>query len=326
MPLLARDDLPAYARLAAAGVPVLPGSAWTAPRLRVGLINAMADGALAATERQLLGLLAAAVPDRGVELLPAALPGPPRGPDARRHLDAHYLPLADLRRQALDALIVTGANEPEPDLDRLPYRDALREALAWAAAEVPTTLYSCLAAHAVLHFRHGRGRRRLPRKRWGVFPHRLERPDHPLLRGVARGFAAPHSRWNDVSAADHAAAGFDVLLADAEDGGVLLAASPDGRSLLVQGHPEYDPISLAKEHKREAASFAAGARADYPEIPTGIADAGGLALLERHRRAVEAAVSRSSEPPPYPEGALGPHLHHDWREPTVRIFANWLGG
>lgn len=321
MPLLARNALPAYARLADAGVPVLPADAWSGPRLRVGLVNAMADAALEATERQLLGLLAAAAPDRGVELIPAELPEIPRGEAARRHLDAHYEPVADLSRRRLDALIVTGANVPDPDLDRLPFRAALVRVLDWARDEVPTTLHSCLASHAVLHFRHGRPRRRLAAKRWGVFPHRVAQPGHPLAHGLADGFVAPHSRWNDTPADDCAAAGYEVILQDAEDGGVLLAASPDRRTLLLQGHPEYDPVSLVKEHARETARFLAGERADWPEPPAGIADAAGLALLAEHRRRALAAPAGA---PPYPEAALLPHLHHRWRGSAVRIVGNWL--
>ena len=324
MPLLAHSPLPAFARLAAAGVPVVAPADWDGPRLRVGLVNTMADGALEATERQFLRLLAAAVPDRGVLLHVAGLPEIPRGAAARRHCDAHHLTLAELRRLPLDALIVTGANIADPDLDRLFYKDALAEVIAFAEGAVPTTLYSCLATHAVLHYRHGKRRRPLSAKRWGLFPHRVTAPDHPLVAGYSPAPVVPHSRWNDVPAADFAAAGLAVLLADARDGGVHLAASPDGRSVFMQGHPEYEPVSLLKEHQREVGRFAAGERADYPEVPTGIAAAAGLARLARHRAAVEAACRDGGPLPAYPEAAVLPHLHDSWFPDTARFFANWL--
>jgi homoserine O-succinyltransferase/O-acetyltransferase len=327
MPLLAHNHLPAFARLAAEGLPVVAPAAWDGPVLRVGLVNTMDDGAIAATERQFLRLLAAAAPDRGIELLPCGLPEVPRGPAARRHCDEHYLDLAALRAARPRALIVTGANVGEPDLDRLHCGASLREVIAWADAEVPRTLYSCLATHAVLHFRHGRRRRALPAKRWGVYPHRLAQPAHPLVAGLADGLVVPHSRWNEVPSDDFAAAGLEVLIVDAHDGGVHLAAGHDGREVFLQGHPEYDPVSLPKEHKREVARFWAGQRDDYPAPPEHICDADGDAMLARHRERVLAARRRGEpELPPYPEPELGPRLRDAWRRDTARFLASWLAG
>lgn len=328
MPLLAHTRLPALTRLAAEGVPVVAPRDWDGPVLRVGLVNTMADRALEATERQYLRLLAAGAADRGIELHPCELTGIPRGAAARRHCGEHYLGLAALRALKPAAVIVTGANVADPDLERLGHREALAEVVAWAAAEVPRAQYSCLATHAVLHFRHGRRRRALPAKRWGVFPHRLAAPGHPLVAGLADGLVVPHSRWNEVTAADFAAAGLDVLVVDAADGGVHLAASRDGREVFLQGHPEYEPVSLLKEHKREVARFAAGERTDYPETPANIVASPGLEVLAGHRDGVLAALRRGagSRLPSYPEDQLRAHLADGWRRDTETFFSAWLSG
>ena len=327
MPLIAHTNLPAFARLAAQGVPVVEPEAWDGPVLRVGLVNTMADGALAATERQFLRLVAAGAPHCGVELHLCELPEIPRAPAARSHLDAHYVDLRALRAARPQALIVSGANIPDPDLDRLVHRDTLAELIAWAEAEVPRTLYSCLATHAVLQFRHGRRRRPLAAKRWGVFGHRLVRPGHPLTAGLRDGLMIPHSRWNDVPAEDFVAAGLEVLVVDAEDGGVHLAASRDLRQVFMQGHPEYDPVSLLKEHKREVDRFASGQRPDYPTTPVNMVEAAGLAILAEHRDEVLAARSGAEAlRPAYPEGKLLRHIADNWRCDTERFFAAWLSG
>jgi homoserine O-succinyltransferase len=326
VPLLAHIPLPAFARLAGEGVPVVAPADWDGPVLRAGLVNTMADGALEATERQFLRLLAAGAPDHGIELHPCELPEIPRGAAARRHCAAHYKSLAGLRAVRPDALVVCGANVPDPDLEHLFYRESLVEVIAWAEAEVPLTLFSCLATHAVLHFRHGKPRRQLAQKRWGVFPHRVAAPRHPLTAGLADGLLVPHSRWNDVPAADFAAAGLEVLVVDADDDGVHLAATPDGRRAFMQGHPEYDPVSLLKEHKREVGRFVAGARADYPEAPVGIVDDAGLAKLDRYRGEVLAARRAGAASPAYPEAALVSCLRDAWRADTERFFAAWLAG
>lgn len=323
MPLIAHSRLPSFARLAREGVDVREPAAWGGPVLRVGLVNTMADGALAATERQFLRLLAAAVPGAGVELHPCGLPEIPRGAEARRHCDAHYLPLGALQRVRPHAVIVCGANVPDPDLARLYYRKALVEVIEWAEAAVPLAMFSCLATHAVLHYRHGKPRRALADKRWGVFAHRVVAPGHPLCAGLPPRLAAPHSRWNDVPAADFVDAGLQVLVVD-DDGGVHLAATPDGRRVFMQGHPEYDPVSLLKEHKREVLRFAAGARADCPAPPCGCLDAAGEQQLAAHAAEVAQAVRTGAPPPPYPEAELLPHLADTWRGPTEQLFAAWL--
>jgi homoserine O-succinyltransferase len=297
---------------------------WHGPVLRAGLVNTMADGALEATERQFLRLLAAGAPGHGIELHPCGLPEIPRGEAARRHCDAHYKSLAELRAVRPDALVVCGANVPDPDLEHLFYRESLAEVIVWAEAEVPLTLFSCLATHAVLHFRHGRPRRQLAAKRWGVFPHRVTAPRHRLTAGLADGLLVPHSRWNDVSAADFAAAGLEVLVVAADDGGVHLAATPDGRRVFMQGHPEYDPVSLLKEHKREVGRFVAGERGDYPEPPLGIVTDAGLAKLDHYRGEVQAAWRDTAALPAYPEAAVARCLHDAWRADTERFFAAWL--
>ncbi len=323
MPLIAHSTLPSFARLAREGVDVREPAAWDGPVLRVGLVNTMADGALAATERQFLRLLAAATPAAGVELHACGRPEIPRGDEARRHCDAHYLTLEALRGVRPHAVIVCGANVPDPDLARLYYREALVEVIEWVEASVPLAMFSCLATHAVLHYRHGKPRRALPDKRWGVFAHRVVAPEHPLCAGLPARLAAPHSRWNDVPAADFAAAGLQVLVVD-DGGGVHLAATPDGRHVFMQGHPEYDPVSLLKEHKREVLRFAAGARADCPAPPHACLDAAGERRLAAHAADVARAVRAGAAAPSYPEDELLPHLADSWRAPTERLFASWL--
>src|SRR5699024_11433194 len=121
--------------------------------------------------------------------------------------------------------------------------------------------------HAVLEFRYGQKRRRLPAKRWGVYSHRVVARSHPLVRGVNTRFDVPHSRFNEISHDQFKAAGLHVL-AESQRGGVHLAVSEDlFRIVFFQGHPEYDSISLLKEYKREVLRFAQKQRDNYPPFP-----------------------------------------------------------
>src|SRR3569832_2918391 len=95
-----------------------------------------------------------------------------------------------------------------------------------------------------MQFRHGQARIMQPRKIWGVVEHRVTDGRHPLVADVNTRFDVPHSRWNDISRAQFEAAGGKVLV-ESEDAGVHMAVSGDGlRTVVFQGHPEYDTVSL----------------------------------------------------------------------------------
>ena len=323
MPLIAAHRLPSHDRLRAEGFDVR-ADAGGARVLRVGLLNMMADAALEATERQLLRLLARGAPDAAVSLHPFTLPEIARGAAGAAHV-RRYPSFAEVRDAGLDALFVTGANVPHPDLNRLPFRDPMLAALDWARDAVPSTLYSCLATHAVLGFRHDEPRRRLERKCWGVFPHRVDTPDHPLVAGLSARPVVPHSRWNDVSREQFERAGLTVLMSCETDGGVHAAVGGDGwREIFWQGHPEYDPESLLKEYKREVGRFAAGELDGHPECPQGIVDGEGADIVDAHRAAVERAVAAAAPPPPFPEAELAPRLGHAWHDDTATMVGNWI--
>ena len=55
-----------------------------------------------------------------------------------------------LKKQGLDALIITGANPAAQHLEDEPFWDGLCEVVAWAKENVTSTLCSCLASHALV--------------------------------------------------------------------------------------------------------------------------------------------------------------------------------
>ena len=321
MPLLQLPDLPSMARVAQEGVRVLPAAAGRP--LRVGLLNMMPDRALAATERQFLRLLDAH-DDRCCAVRLLSIRGVPRGADGAAHLARHYRDCAEAGAGDLDALIVTGANVTRPDLSQEPFWAELAGLLERADRARLPTVCSCLAAHAAARLFHGIERRRLERKRWGVFAHEALAPGHPLLAGVPARFDMPHSRFNDIAAGELAARGVQVLAAGPA-AGVQMAAEPDGRRIYFQGHPEYEAVSLAKEYKREALRFLAGERDGYPPLPERTLDAAAARAAEEFRRRAEAAPRRVRAED-FPEERLARGCGAPWREVARTLYRNWLDG
>lgn len=328
MPLVAHTALPTFERLAREGQHVLaPARAQDQDirPLHVGLLNMMPDAALEATERQFIRLVGSSNPISQFYVHPFTLDAIERGPQARAHIDAHYTTFDAVREMGLDALIVSGANVTEPDLAAEVFWEPLCEVLDWADRAVTSTLCSCLATHAVLLARHGIRRRAMASKRWGVFAHRVVARDHPLVANSNTHLQAPHSRFNEVRREQIEQAGLHVLV-ESEEAGVQLVVSPDGfRTVYLQGHPEYDTVSLLKEYKREVGRFFNGALRTYPPLPVHYADDWCGAVLEEYRQRVVAARDDGLPAPPFPERILLPRLQNTWHDSGESLIGNWIG-
>jgi homoserine O-succinyltransferase/O-acetyltransferase len=328
MPIVAHSDLPTFGELRGRGEDVLTldqALKQDIRELHIGLLNMMPDAALHVTERQFIRLAGRANRIVQVYVHPFTVPGLPRDPSVQAHIDAHYTTFSQLQVDGLDALIVSGANVTNPDLASEAFWDPLQEVIGWAREHVTSTLCSCLATHALLQQAHDIHRRPLQAKRWGVFPHRALRPEHPLLLGTNTRFDVPHSRWNEVTTAQLRAAGVEVLVESVE-GDVHLAVSGDGlRLVYLQGHPEYDTNSLLKEHKRELARYSAGAVDALPPLPERYLPPPAARLANAHVEEVAAARAAGRPAPAYPEDALVPWLDNTWADTAAAVFDNWLG-
>ncbi len=291
--------------------------------VEIGLVNNMPDGALLATERQFIDLLAAACGERTVRLHRFAMPGVERGPSAAAHIGACYADYAGLDGFPLDGLIVTGCEPRAASLADEPYWDSLTRLVDWAESNTVSTLWSCLAAHAAVLHLDGIARHRLPTKRSGVFDC-TPVADHPLLAGANGPMRVSHSRWNDLREADLAAHGYTVLTRSAEAGVDLFVKDWQSLFVFFQGHPEYDGESLAKEYRRDVARYLRGERADYPSMPHGYFDAATEVALDA-LRICALADRRSVGLRDLPRTlSLRAGLADTWRDASLPVFRNWL--
>lgn len=288
----------------------------------IGLLNNMPDSALEATEQQFAVLLRAAAGPRTVRLRLSSLPELERGAAARARIDSQYWPLEELLEEPPDALIVTGTEPRTAALEEEPYWDRLVRLIAWAETHTASSIWSCLAAHAVAHSLHGVRRRRLAAKRFGVYAHRI-RAGGPLLQGVRAPLLTPHSRWNELAVAELERAGFDVLSASEETGADLFVRADRSLFVCFQGHPEYESLTLLKEYRRDVGRYLRGEHADWPTAPHGYFTPQSLERLAAFR----AQVGATRDPAllaEFPLAELAAHIQVDWRPGAVRIYQNWL--
>ena len=328
MPLVQHSKLPTFERLRDSGHEVLTLERATHQDIRelhVGFLNLMPDAALQATERQFIRLVGGCNRIAQFYVYPFSLDGLPRSDDTQAYIERYYSRFEELREAGLDALIITGANVANPRLEQEPFWAPLMEVVDWARGNVASTLCSCLATHAVLKRFYGIERQPLPRKRWGVYDHRVASPGHPLLRGINTRFDVPHSRHNDITREQLEGAGLSVLVEGAE-GGVHMAASSDRfRAIFLQGHPEYDINSLLKEYKREVYRYLDGAIPEPPPFPEHYFTPAAQAAAGRFLERAAAAQAEGALPPPFPEAEIAPLLDNTWGDTGRAIISNWLG-
>jgi homoserine O-succinyltransferase/O-acetyltransferase len=245
-----------------------------------------------------------------------------RGPELRAAMNARYESAAGLAGAGLDGLIVTGLEPRAADLRDEPYWPALAAVIDWTAGAGLPTIWSCLAAHAAVLRLGGVRRRPLPAKLSGVFASEAA-SDDPLVAGATSPILTPHSRLNGLAETDLAQAGYTLLTRSPAAGADAFVRRDAGLALFLQGHPEYDADTLAREYLRDVGRFLEGRRADHPRPPTGYFDAqteaalGALAAASRAspepaRLALYAAALDRAPPP------------QTWRPCAVRLYRNWL--
>ena len=328
MPLVAHNDLPTFAKLAAEGVKILkPDVAFHQDirELHIGLLNMMPDAALDATERQFFRLVGQSNPIAQFYMHPFTLDDLPRSEEAQAYINEHYETFEQISGQGLDALIITGANVTQPDLSAEVFWNSLIAVADWAHENVTSTLCSCLATHAVLEFRYGQKREQQSRKKWGVFDHRVVDSMHPLVTDINTRFNVPHSRWNSVYASQFDQAELRTLVTG-DDGCIHLATSKDGfRTVFFQGHPEYDTVSLLKEYKREVMRYVDRETDDYPPLPEHYLGEFEASVLREYRYRVEYARENAEELPKFPEALILGKIDNTWHDSACSVVGNWMG-
>jgi len=328
MPLVAHNELPAFSKLAKEGVKVLPSNMAAHQDIRelhIGLLNMMPDAALGATERQFFRLVGQSNPIAQFYVHPFTLNDIPRGAEARAYIDQYYESFEEIRKEGLDALIITGANVTQPNLPAEDFWNSLIEVADWAQEHVTSTLCSCLATHAVLEFRYRQKRENQPEKKWGVFDHQVIDALHPLVVDINTRFSVPHSRWNSVYPHQFDAAGLRTLVTG-DVGCVHLATSADGfRTVFFQGHPEYDTVSLLKEYKREVNRYIDREIDSYPPLPDNYLGQFESAVLREFGSRVKMARHLGKDMPEFPEGLVLSSIDNTWHDTACSVVGNWMG-
>ena len=167
------------------------------------------------------------------------------------HMQAFYTNFEEMRHNRYDGFIITGAPVEHLDFEQVGYWEEMKEIFEWARHNVTSTLYICWAAQAGLYHHYGIPKYPLEKKMFGIFKHRVYKPELLLFRGFDDEFAIPHSRHTEVRREDMERCPELDILAESEESGVSVVMARGGNEIFLTGHSEYSPLTLDTEYKRD---------------------------------------------------------------------------
>jgi homoserine O-succinyltransferase len=170
---------------------------------------------------------------------------------SKSHLDTFYVTFDQIKRKHYDGMIVTGAPVELYEFEDVDYWDEISQVFSWINTHVTSTIYLCWAAQAAMYYYYGLQKKRLEKKMFGLFQHKVFNRKVPLVRGFDDQFLMPHSRYTDVPAKDIANCSELTILAQSKEAGVFLCMAENGRKIFVTGHPEYGRMQLRREYERD---------------------------------------------------------------------------
>jgi homoserine O-succinyltransferase len=296
--------------------------------ITVALVNNMPGSAFVDTETQFRA--AATDPNgSGVEFELYTIKDVPRSEKVAALINARYRGLDELWTRPPDALIITGTEPTQAQLQFEPSWPYLARLLQWAADNVRSTLLSCLASHASVLLFDGIERVPRPVKCSGVFKGAVHDPSDPLASGLPDAVPIPHSRMNDVPEAALVDAGYRIVVGTGSSGAgwsVAAREQGDGLFVLCQGHPEYGTLSLLREYRRDVRRclFGRGAVA-YPRLPEGYLGQEATDKLAEFERRAHAPDGDPRELwPTFPFDEVAASVENTWAPSSATLYANWL--
>ena len=167
------------------------------------------------------------------------------------HINKFYVPFSEIRRQRFDGMIITGAPVENLEYEKVNYWEELTTIMEWSKTHVHSTLHICWGAQAALYHHYGIPKYQRDRKLSGIYRHKVLHHRLPLVRGLDDYVMAPHSRYTEVRREDIEQHPELKILIESREAGVFLVIREDGSQIFLQGHPEYDRMTLNNEYQRD---------------------------------------------------------------------------
>ncbi|MDD6703205.1 MAG: homoserine O-succinyltransferase [Oscillospiraceae bacterium] len=170
---------------------------------------------------------------------------------SEEHLLAFYKTFDEIKDNKYDGMIITGAPVENMEFEEVEYWDELCKIMEWSKSHVTSTFHICWGAQAGLYYHYGIQKHPLPKKCFGVYPHKVDYKRSILFRGFDDTFMAPQSRHTTVYAEEIKKVKGLKILASSKETGVYAVSTSKGKQIFVTGHSEYDKDTLKNEYLRD---------------------------------------------------------------------------
>lgn len=250
MPIKIPNDLPAFTTLSRENIFVMQSdraSGQDIRPLKIGIVNLMPTKI--ETETQLLRLLSNTPLQVDITLIYTETHLSKN--TAHEHLQNFYTTFDKVKDQFFDGIFITGAPVEKLEFEEVNYWSELCHIMEWTKTHAFCTVHICWGAFAGLYYHYGIQKRLLDKKLFGVFPHKVNVRNHPLLIGFDDVFFVPHSRYTEVSISDIEAVPQLEMLAYSDEAGAYIIADRADRQIFITGHAEYDRDTLKNEYLRD---------------------------------------------------------------------------
>jgi homoserine O-succinyltransferase len=250
MPINIPEDLPAFRELTNENVFVMAAERAEKQDIRpikVAIVNLMPT--TVTTEIQLLRLLGNTPLQVNITLLRMDSHESHNAPPG--HLERFYSTLGKIKKEPFDGLIITGAPVEALPFNEVDYWDELCELFEYSKKHVWSTLHICWGAQAGLYYHYGIPKIPLSHKLFGVFSHTVNEKQALLFRGFDDIFLAPQSRHTESDREAIIRHGGLTLQSQTPCGGPVIVTARNYREIYINGHLEYDPLTLDAEYRRD---------------------------------------------------------------------------
>ena len=260
MPILIPQNYPAYKVLEKKNVFVMNSdraSIQDIRPLKIGVINLMPT--LEITEEQLIKMLANTPLQVDLQLI--MMDSDYHKKEDLSHLNQFYRPYREVKDEKFDGMIITGAPVENMEFEEVNYWDELTTIMEWSKTHVHSTLHICWGAQAGLYYHYGIPKYKREKKLAGIYRHKILNRKIPLVRSMDDYVMAPHSRYTEVRRKDIEKHPELIIAAESQEAGIFLVLNDTGSQIFVQGHPEYDRMTLNNEYHRDLN------KGLHPELP-----------------------------------------------------------
>jgi len=170
---------------------------------------------------------------------------------SQSHINKFYVYPDEIIKKKFDGMIITGAPLENLEYEDVDYWEELCRIMDWTKTHVTSTLYLCWGAQAGLYHFYGIPKYRRETKLSGVYRHKVLHHRAPLVRSMDDYIFCPHSRWTEVRREDIDRHPELTVYAESREAGILLVMDKKGKQIFMQGHPEYDRMTLDTEYHRD---------------------------------------------------------------------------